>query len=874
MSVALTALSLAVVLSRGGESSPRRCSDPAADKFTAPVVGPVVGAAGGDNRGCAYSCANLLSRFAPWAGSGSDCFIEGSSSSTWPPGPVAAENNTFSVWSGRTIAVQGFASGSAGAERSPLTMRLDAIGGSLVLRHVSMAGHRDTPRQPSTGWPVHFPDDRSSEPQKDGGAVFVHAGNLTVEHSIFRGNQATGWGGAIAVWGDLERPVPGTSAYFVRIAGSSFSGNLARDADGGAVAVWQQARLEITDCVFEGNSAGVPNEDDDGMGGAVSTESVANVSIARSRFIGNQAATQGGAVLLGGIPHATISDCVFVNNTLEPHDGMFAWTGLEGPIYPPDLSVGWAVQINLEAFGEWIAPFQYNEIIGCHGSGNYRVPEAGAAVREGDGPDRRAADCAIAWDGSGSKCLSEARIDPSAMDHWSSVSVSRAAGDDCRLPAMLFEMHQATRPPASGSVGGVPYCQLKDDGDINVPVGETCGLDCYSGLADEDVADGFGVASCVYMDNEHPQAKVNVALGLWHCACPRGAHLTSIAARADQGDDALCTACPPHSTTIGADSATVSSCSCGPGYLGSLHTEADICKPVACSGPPGPNMQPCSTAHYDPLGGAGAECVAHCAPGYVPAAAPAASTGGKGQQHQQQLSDSEGTAAAMATGSIFTCTSRGTWARKVPPPGGSGGSGQALTCIDPCRVSMGAGLWTSPCLHGGICTATATAFNCSCMPGFGGRTCTPLSPSRPHRGGGATGGNSGGDNNGALDDDGDAEEQNRVLIWVLVVLSCLLGAWATNTVVSACRQRTPVAYPPAAAGDGGRGGTLMMLRWTRSQKTTAADDISADHLQLLHDGRGRAPLLPTTPPEEHARSPPRYDDDDARLTFTVPSSSE
>ena len=111
-----------------------------------------------------------------------------------------------------------------------------------------------------------------------GGAIQSGSGNTTIENSTFEENQSgNAAGAAIQLAANVK----------CAITGSAFSGNVTNNM-GGAVYV-DHGTLDITDCTFEGNSAG--------FGGAIAVNEIKELTIGNStNCLDNKAASGGGAI--------------------------------------------------------------------------------------------------------------------------------------------------------------------------------------------------------------------------------------------------------------------------------------------------------------------------------------------------------------------------------------------------------------------------------------------------------------------------------------------------------------------------------------------------------------------------------------------------
>lgn len=176
-----------------------------------------------------------------------------------------------------------------------------------------------------------------------------NCGHLIVYDSLFEGNSATWWAGAIHTHYRANTTIV-RSSFKNNIAGwnggalytystltvidSNFTGNEAHYSNGGAIAASASPYVTVDNCRFDGNiaygSGGAisigsgtltvdnsefnNNKANAGTGGAIST-SGATSNINGSRFINNNASARGGAVYATGVGTLNVYYSEFVNNT-------------------------------------------------------------------------------------------------------------------------------------------------------------------------------------------------------------------------------------------------------------------------------------------------------------------------------------------------------------------------------------------------------------------------------------------------------------------------------------------------------------------------------------------------------------------------------
>lgn len=98
------------------------------------------------------------------------------------------------------------------------------------------------------------------------------------------------------------------------IQNSSFESNLADN--GGVLALYKEASLQIQNCSFAGNAAFNPYTNDSGSGGVVfvQEEASSRISISTSNFTTNNA-NLGGAICVHNTSVLNMSDVQLVGNT-------------------------------------------------------------------------------------------------------------------------------------------------------------------------------------------------------------------------------------------------------------------------------------------------------------------------------------------------------------------------------------------------------------------------------------------------------------------------------------------------------------------------------------------------------------------------------
>ncbi len=162
-------------------------------------------------------------------------------------------------------------------------------------------------------------------PHERGGGILLLSSTPTIRNCVFVGNKGSSAGGGIMVW---EPPVDLAIENCVFMLNSASDGggidhqgggaltvtncvfeeNVARSADGGAIHS-QDSTLDVADCEFVGNVAGI---DVAGDGGAVNVRD-GNARITSCTFTENESST-GAAVYCKNADDVDIIGCSFSNN--------------------------------------------------------------------------------------------------------------------------------------------------------------------------------------------------------------------------------------------------------------------------------------------------------------------------------------------------------------------------------------------------------------------------------------------------------------------------------------------------------------------------------------------------------------------------------
>lgn len=150
--------------------------------------------------------------------------------------------------------------------------------------------------------------------ETSGGAIYT-AGPLTVKNADFSKNYAEYSGGAIY----NHYSNPDYDRRFFTVSGTNFSEN--SSGLGGAIILSAASEVgttgtkaTITDCTFNENK-GVPTSANSGTGGAIYVTRYSEATISNCEFVGNSAASTGGAVSAHSNSKVDLPDCTFINNS-------------------------------------------------------------------------------------------------------------------------------------------------------------------------------------------------------------------------------------------------------------------------------------------------------------------------------------------------------------------------------------------------------------------------------------------------------------------------------------------------------------------------------------------------------------------------------
>lgn len=157
---------------------------------------------------------------------------------------------------------------------------------------------------------VNGSDFTLNEASTAGGALSIgFQATMIIDSSNFESNKSSNVGGAIFLQND-------TSALQLT---ECYLGSNVADDDGGGIHTFSGSQIEISDCIFESNSAALGIGG--GFGGAISFSedslNLASLYIERSEFIANFASDQGGALSLVDVD-AHVENSLFIYNTVGP----------------------------------------------------------------------------------------------------------------------------------------------------------------------------------------------------------------------------------------------------------------------------------------------------------------------------------------------------------------------------------------------------------------------------------------------------------------------------------------------------------------------------------------------------------------------------
>jgi len=184
-----------------------------------------------------------------------------------------------------------------------------SLGGTTTLTNCTVSGNSATGTTGAGGGLCNFNGTTTltdctfhgNSTANEGGGVY-NFGSLTVDHSTFDANQASGWGGAIDSFdGHID------------LLDSRFTGNSAGNT-GGAVSN-SGGSGSISGCTFSGNHAGSTG------GGGISVYSGA-LTIANTTIADNSSASPGGGMLVSG--SVTLTNCTVSGNTAVDGGGIYS----------------------------------------------------------------------------------------------------------------------------------------------------------------------------------------------------------------------------------------------------------------------------------------------------------------------------------------------------------------------------------------------------------------------------------------------------------------------------------------------------------------------------------------------------------------------
>ena len=159
---------------------------------------------------------------------------------------------------------------------------------------------------------------RGNKSQGSNGGAICAYGTVTAENATFEDNRAYQRGGAIYVSNADDT----LTTRLVSLTDVTFTGNSANR--GGAIGIFAAesgfsdgGRAQLTRCVFEGNTAANPgvSAPETVYGGAIYVSRKGALDVTDSRFAGNSALMEGGALYAGGESNVTISGTSLEHNT-------------------------------------------------------------------------------------------------------------------------------------------------------------------------------------------------------------------------------------------------------------------------------------------------------------------------------------------------------------------------------------------------------------------------------------------------------------------------------------------------------------------------------------------------------------------------------
>jgi predicted outer membrane repeat protein len=336
------------------------------------------------------------------------------------------------------------------------------------------------------------------------GTVMVEDGvSLDITDSEFSGNTGVLWhGGAYWRW-------TGGS-----VSGTTFSGNDG-GAGGGAVAVWADESVSVSDCVFESNvgdqggavayygySGGLgaltvtgssfsANSADVTDGGAIYVQSGGDLVLTGNVLSGNTAVDRGGAVAV-----VTADSVQATANTLcgnAAGDGGGAWIGYVSPATDHAWTANvWADNAATDAGGGLYVTTAAGSLTNNDLVGNEAASAAGGAIYTDSNLALK--NNLVAWTVGGDALVTTSAVTTSTMsltynDFWANTSAD-ASGGITTLPStnMALDPGLASYAPGDGCAGDFKLASgslLRDAGDPGVldPDGSRSDVGAYGGPA-------------------------------------------------------------------------------------------------------------------------------------------------------------------------------------------------------------------------------------------------------------------------------------------------------------------------------------------------------------------------------------------------------
>jgi CSLREA domain-containing protein len=197
---------------------------------------------------------------------------------------------------------------------------------------------------------------RDNTTPSSGGGIYTVSGSLTIDDSTISGNQAGTDDGIDESTGDgggiysAGRSTKAGVPGSIRIEGTRFAGNKAT-GDGGAIAGGLDSVIEITDTDFDSN---VANSD----GGGISSQAKTSMVMTAVRFLGNRAGERGGGAYIYSAGFVGITVSTFSGNTAGEDGGGGLYTdgsgifSIVGSAFTGNVAVGDGGGIAIHSSGD------------------------------------------------------------------------------------------------------------------------------------------------------------------------------------------------------------------------------------------------------------------------------------------------------------------------------------------------------------------------------------------------------------------------------------------------------------------------------------------------------------------------------------------